>query len=151
MLEIPKYVVQEKSLIGNDIYEAGAVVAYDGLPAGNLEPTCDEGRRRAQLYIDSNAERVRKMQAQFTESGVGDPAAFAAAMAKANAELMANIPAMIGTAVAEAFAAAMAHAKAEAAGTAAPPADAPAAPPADAPAADAKSAKAKDKSGESLV
>lgn len=81
--DIPKYVVQEKSLIGNEIHEAGAIVEYDGLPAGNLKPTCEEGERRAQEYLDSNAARVRKMMADNTESAIGDPAAFVAAIAQA--------------------------------------------------------------------
>jgi hypothetical protein len=38
-----EYIVLEKSLIGNEIFEAGTTVKYDGLPAENLQPTCDEG------------------------------------------------------------------------------------------------------------
>ena len=82
---MPKYVVQEKSLIGNEIHEAGAIVEYDGYPAANLKPTCAEGERRAQEYIESNAARVRKMMAENTESALGDPAAFAAAIGQAMA------------------------------------------------------------------
>jgi hypothetical protein len=80
---IPKYVVLEKSLIGNELHEAGAVVEYDGLPAENLQPTCDEGRARYQEYLKSNAERVAKLKEQYTESAVGDPSKFAADFAKA--------------------------------------------------------------------
>lgn len=123
---IPKYTVMEKSLIGNEIFEAGAVVEYDGLPADNLKPTCDEGRKRRQEYIDSNAERVRQMQSQFSESAVGDPEKFAAAVAKANAEanaeMMASIPGMIATAVAQALATAFPNGTAK---PAAKPADPP--------------------------
>lgn len=80
---IPKYVVLEKSLIGNELHEAGATVAYDGLPAENLQPTCDEGRARYQQYLASNAERVATLKGQYTESAVGDPTKFAADFAKA--------------------------------------------------------------------
>lgn len=78
----PKYVVLEKSLIGNRMYEAGETAEYDGLPAENLQPTCDVGRARYQEYLKSNAERVATMKDQFSDSAVGDPAAFAAAFAK---------------------------------------------------------------------
>lgn len=143
-IEVPKYVVQEKSLIGNELHEAGAIVEYDGLPAGNLKPTCKEGERRAAEYVRSNAERVRKMQAEFTESGVGDPTVFAAAMAKANAEMMAGLPALIGAAVAEGIASAMAAARAEYQPAPASP-DTPTADAAAGPTADAKVGKGKDK------
>ena len=79
---IPKYVVLEKSLIGNELHEAGAIVPYDGLPAENLQPTCDAGRARYQEYLRSNDDRIARMKGQFAESGVGDSAAFAAAFAK---------------------------------------------------------------------
>jgi hypothetical protein len=85
-----KYRVKEKSLIGNQIHEAGAEVEYDGLPADNLQPLCDEGHARAAEYERSNKERVTKMIADNEESSVGDPAQFAAqfqkALAEANAE-----------------------------------------------------------------
>src|SRR5437868_13768488 len=54
-----KYRLKEKSLIGNDLHEAGTTISYAGLPAENLEPLCDEGRARAAEYAASNAERVR--------------------------------------------------------------------------------------------
>lgn len=106
--EIPKYIVQEKSLVGNEIFEAGAIVSYAGLPAENLEPMCDLGRERRQEYLDSNAARVRAMTSQFTESAVGDPTQFAATFAKqlkADAEERdVKMAAMIATAVAQAMA-----------------------------------------------
>jgi len=77
-----KYRLKEQSLIGNQIHPAGAEVEYDGLPAENLEPLCDEGRARAAEYVRSNAARVQKMVEANQESAVGDPAAFAAAFAK---------------------------------------------------------------------
>jgi hypothetical protein len=81
-----KYTVLERSLIGNEIVEAGAVVEYDGLPAENLAPMCDVGRARYQEYLETNKARVAKMMADNADSGLGDPAAFAAAVAKAVAE-----------------------------------------------------------------
>lgn len=78
-----KYRVKEKSLIGNTLYEAGQVAEYDGLPADNLEPLCDEGRARAAEYEQSNKQRVATMIAANQESAVGDPAKFAEQFAKA--------------------------------------------------------------------
>jgi hypothetical protein len=105
---MPKYLVKEKSLIGNTLHEAGETVEYDGLPAENLEPLCDEGRAKYQEYLKTNADRVAKLKEQFSESGVGDPAKFAATFAaelkKANDEFVASIPGMIAAAVAQAMA-----------------------------------------------
>lgn len=99
-----QYRVLEKSLIGNEIKEAGEMCEYDGLPGSNLEPIDDEGRAKAEEYIKSNAARVAAMKAQYTESAVGDPAAFAKAMADAQTEMMASLPDMIAGAVAQALA-----------------------------------------------
>lgn len=87
---MPKYRVKEKSLIGNELHEAGAEVEYDGLPAENLEPLCDEGRAKYQEYLDSNAERVAKMKRENEVSAVGDPAAFAAMVAASIKQLIAE-------------------------------------------------------------
>ena len=91
---MPKYRVKELSLIGNELFQAGAEVDYDGLPAENLEPLDAEGEAKYQEYLVSNAERVRKMNLENSESQVGDPAAFAAALAesqKGQAELISAI------------------------------------------------------------
>jgi len=93
------------SLIGNELFQAGAEVDYDGLPAENLEPLDDEGRAKYQEYLDSNAARVKQMALDNPQSGVGYPAAFVAALSKSQAEQAA----VIGTAVAEAVAAAFAR------------------------------------------
>lgn len=105
-----EYTVLEKSLVGNEIHEAGAVVKYDGLPAENLQPMCDEGRSRYQEYLASNVERVAKMKEQNSEPGVGDPAAFIAAFRKELAEQQANQAQVIADAIAAAFAKFMAPA-----------------------------------------
>lgn len=77
-----KYLVKERSLIGNELFEAGAIADYDGLPAENLEPQCEEGRARAEEYRTSNDKRVSLMMANHKESAVGDPAQFLANFAK---------------------------------------------------------------------
>lgn len=143
--EIPKYTVMEKSLIGNEIHEAGAVVAYDGLPAENLEPTCALGRQRRQEYLDSNAKRVAAMKSQYTESAVGDPIKFMADFAKAQEEATAKQAEQIGAAVATAVVQAMAAFFPNGVPTAAAPVEtAPAA-------SESKVGKGKDKAGEGLV
>jgi hypothetical protein len=62
---MPKYRVVEKSLIGNEVFEEGAIVEYDGLPAENLEPLCAEGRAKYQEYVASNEERIARMHAAY--------------------------------------------------------------------------------------
>lgn len=85
-----RYRVKEKSLIGNTLYEAGQEAEYDGLPADNLEPLCDEGRARAAEYEQSNKARVAQMIANNQESAVGDPNKFAEQFAKVLAEQQAE-------------------------------------------------------------
>jgi hypothetical protein len=95
------YITKEKSLVGNDVHEAGTKVLYDGLPAENLEPTCDVGRGRYQEYLASNAERVAKLQQEFSTSAVGDPAKFATDFAKVLAEQQAEHNAQMAALVAQ--------------------------------------------------
>lgn len=102
---MPKYRVKELSLIGNELFQAGAEVEYDGLPAENLEPLDDEGHAKYQEYLQSNIDRQKEMRANNPASGVGDQAAFVAALQKNQAEQAA----IIGTAVAEAVATAFAR------------------------------------------
>lgn len=96
-----KYRVKEKSLIGNDVHEAGAVVSYAGLPSENLEPLCDEGRKRAAEYVESNTARVKAMVSAHAgvESPVGDPTkfmqAFAEELARERAEHQAQIAELV--------------------------------------------------------
>lgn len=98
-----KYRVKEKSLIGNDVHEEGAVVSYAGLPSENLEPLCDEGRKRAAEYVESNAARVKAMVSAHAgvESPVGDPTkfmqAFAEELAHERAEHQAQIAQLVAT------------------------------------------------------
>lgn len=102
---MPKYRVKELSLIGNELFQAGAEVEYDGLPAENLEPLDDEGKAKYQEYLASNEARKQEQRAMYSESQVGDPAAFAVALAK-HSEQQTTV---IATAVAEAVAAAFAR------------------------------------------
>ena len=81
---IPRYRVKELSLIGNELHEAGAIVEYDGLPAENLEPLCDLGRAKYQEYLASNAERVKRMMAEYPPTDADEIAgAIAGAILKA--------------------------------------------------------------------
>ena len=94
-----EYIVLEKSLIGNELFEAGQTCKYDGLPAENLQPTCDEGRARYQEYLDSNAQRIGVMNVNHAPAiAGGSPEAFvklfAAALAEANAAWQARFDAL---------------------------------------------------------
>lgn len=102
------YLVKEKSLIGNEMFEAGTTALYAGLPAENLEPTCDVGRARAAEYHASNRARVATMIETHKESAVGDPQKFMADFIKAQAQQAEEQSIQIASAVGQAVAAAMA-------------------------------------------
>lgn len=87
-----KYIVKEKSLIGNELFEAGAEVELpEGtLPAENLEPIDERGQAKYQEYLDSNAARVAKMKEQFADPAAGDAAALSKAIGLAVAEAIAS-------------------------------------------------------------
>lgn len=97
---MPKYTVLERSLIGNEIFEAGAIVDYEGLPAENLAPLCDEGKAKYQEYLASNAARVEKMQ---TENASVDEDALSRAIAKAQTGQAALIADAVAQALARVF------------------------------------------------
>ena len=82
---MPKYKVLEKSFINGDIHEAGAEVDYAGLPGPNLEPTDDEGRAAAAEAAKVIATAQKPAPAD-PRLGL-DPVAFAAAVAKAIADM----------------------------------------------------------------
>jgi hypothetical protein len=86
-----KYIVKEKSLIGNELFEAGAEVELpEGtFPAENLEPLDDRGRAKYQEYLASNAARVAQMKEQFADPAAGDAAALSKAIGAAVAEAIA--------------------------------------------------------------
>jgi|SRR6476646_2663780 len=103
------YITAEKSLVGNEIHEAGARVAYDGLPAENLKPTCPEGERRYQEYLESNKARVAAMMEKNQgDNGLNGPE-FIAEMARMQAKLAEQNAVTIATAVGEAVAKALAN------------------------------------------
>lgn len=84
-----EYIAREKSLVGNEMYEAGQRVSYAGLPAENLQPTCDIGRARFQEYLESNKDRVAKMisdNKEGSENGIGNANAFMTALLKQREE-----------------------------------------------------------------
>jgi len=116
-----KYIVKEKSLIGNELFEAGAEVELpEGtLPAENLEPTCERGSAKYQEYLESNAERVRKMKEQFGDGGLtGDVTLLSKLIASAVAQALKDqkdADAAQAAALAEAEAIALAEAEAKAA------------------------------------
>lgn len=115
MANAPIYLVKERSLIGNTIYEAGEKAEYDGLPSENLEPTCDLGRARAEEYRVSNAERVKNMITANAESAVGDTVAFMNAFRKEMQQSQENVANAITDGIAKALAAIFpAHPPAEA-------------------------------------
>lgn len=100
-----KYIVKEKSLIGNELFEAGAEVELpEGtLPAENLEPMCERGQAKYKEYLDSNAARVAKMKASFSEAPAGvDAAALSAAIVAGVAAALAEQRAIDATVVAPA-------------------------------------------------
>ena len=85
------YLVMEKSLVGNEIFEAGQHCEYAGLPSENLKPTCDIGRARALEYIESNKARVAGMIEQNKDVAGGlDPQVFMANMLKVQTEMAAE-------------------------------------------------------------
>lgn len=94
-----KYRAKEKSLIGNDIVEAGQEVMYAGLPSDNLEPLCAEGRARAAEFEASNKKRVDNLVEKNKESAVGDPEQFLASFTKMLAEQKAEADAKFATLV----------------------------------------------------
>ena len=87
-----KFIVKEKSLIGNELFEAGAEVTLpEGtLPADNLEPMCERGVALQEEYKRSNAERVAKMREQYAEEGGQNMEALGKLIAAAVATALAN-------------------------------------------------------------
>ena len=88
-----KYIVKEKSLIGNEIFEAGAEVALpEGTwPGSNLEAICARGVAKFAEHAEMDKARIAKLNADFGEKGLtGDVNALAKLMAAAVAEALAN-------------------------------------------------------------
>lgn len=90
----PQFRVRELSLIGNELKQAGELVTLpEGtLPAENLEAIDDEGKALEAEYAASNAERVKKLAAQYADAGAGitNPEQFAAALSAAIKQMIAE-------------------------------------------------------------
>lgn len=83
---MPKYRVLAESFIDNHRRHVGEVVEFAGLPADNLEPLDDEGKARAAEAKAVRRQGLEQMVADFKPIAGVDPAAFAAAVAKAVAD-----------------------------------------------------------------
>lgn len=88
---MPRYKVLEKSLVGNEVFEAGVEVEYDGYPSANLEPLCDQGRKKAVELEELNKKRVELMISQNPPAAGMDAASFAKAIAEALTPLVKTI------------------------------------------------------------
>lgn len=97
-----RYRVLEMSFINDRIVQAGDEVDYAGDPGTNLEPLDDEAIAARDHYVNvKEPARLRAMADANQTSAVGDPAAFAQAMAKANADVIAS---QVSAGIAQAFA-----------------------------------------------
>lgn len=65
-----KYITTEKSLVGNELFEAGAeVVLPEGtLPAANMQATCARGEAKKAEYEASNRERIARLADQYSDT-----------------------------------------------------------------------------------
>lgn len=89
-----KYIVKEKSLVGNELFEAGAEVELpEGTwPGPNMEPTCERGVALQKEYNEVILPKRRaELQAQYgADQGMtGDMVALSKAIGAAVAEAMA--------------------------------------------------------------
>lgn len=88
-----KYIVKEKSLIGNEIFEAGAEVTLpEGTwPGSNLEATCERGQAKFAEHAEMEKVRIAKLNADFGDKGLaGDAAVLSKLIAAAVAEALAE-------------------------------------------------------------
>lgn len=65
-----KYITLEKSLVGNEMFEAGAeVVLPEGtLPAENMQATCERGEAKKAEYEASNKARIARQAEQYSDT-----------------------------------------------------------------------------------
>lgn len=95
---MPRYKVLEKSLLNNQIFEAGDEVEYDGEVSGNLEPLDAAGRAKRAEYEESNSRRVATMLQDAKDSpnaGAVDPSTIIKQMADMQREQAANTEALM--------------------------------------------------------
>lgn len=124
---MPRYKVLEKSLLNNQMYEAGEEVEYEGEVSGNLEPLDDAGRAMRAKYEASNKQRIATMLQDAKDSpnaGAVDPSTIIKQMADMQKQQAADTEALMER-MSAMFAATLANALA---GTAPAPVAAPAAP-----------------------
>lgn len=97
-----RYRVLELSFIDARLVQPGEEIDYAGDPGPNLEPLDDEAIAARDHYVNvKEPERVRQLAALNSTSAVGDPEAFAQALAKANADVIAS---QVSAGIAQAFA-----------------------------------------------
>lgn len=95
---MPRYKVLEKSLLNNQIYEAGEEVEYGGEVSGNLEPLDDAGRAKRAEYEASNKKRIDTMLQDAKDSpnaGAVDPSTIIKQMADMQRQQAADTEAML--------------------------------------------------------
>lgn len=81
---MPRYKVLVKSLLNNQVYEAGEEVVYEGEVSENLEPLDDAGRVMRAQYEASNKQRIATMLQDAKDSpnaGAVDPSTIIKQMA----------------------------------------------------------------------
>lgn len=95
---MPRYKVLEKSLVNNQIYEAGDEVEYDGEVSGNLEPLDEAGRAKRAQYEASNNQRIATMMQDAKDSpneGAVDPSKIIKQMAEMQKQQAADTEALM--------------------------------------------------------
>jgi hypothetical protein len=88
-----QFIVLEKSLLGNELFEEGAVVTLPKgtLPAGNLRAVDARGEALRAAYEASNRARVAQMNEQYGNTPLAngvDPVALSKAIAAAVADAL---------------------------------------------------------------
>ncbi len=95
---MPRYKVLEKSLVNNQIFEAGDEVEYDGEVSGNLEPLDEAGRAKRAQYEASNKQRIATMLQDAKDSpnaGAVDPSTIIKQMADMQKQQAADTEALM--------------------------------------------------------
>lgn len=95
---MPRYKVLVKSLLNNQIYEAGDQVEYEGEASENLEPLDDAGRAMRAKYEASNKQRIATMLQDAKDSpndGAVNPATIIKQMADMQRQQAADTEAMM--------------------------------------------------------
>lgn len=92
VVEKPRYVVLETSLIGQAIVQPGTEIEFEDVPGGNLKPLNDAARAAVQKAKDAEPARVAALEALYGDkSGLGNADVLAAAIVKAVNETNASL------------------------------------------------------------